>query len=199
MEPIRDALHHGRVEHARSLAASLPTSERSAAETLIEEHLRSALFSNPAQTEEEDPEVAAAKRARKEALALEQARLTMQQDVMLLENIQDSVRSSSSTLDAVDTAYGKYSATLASAKQALGALQKSANSDGRVLWGGFGLNVAVVLYIVCRRLGVFWVLSWCVSNATGVLVWLLAYVGVTEEEVRAYEAVALANIEENIR
>eukprot|EP00439_Symbiodinium_sp_Y106_P050373 s2483_g6.t1 len=90
---------------------------------------------------------------RSEVLALQAARDKMQEELHRMQ--YESLEGSSSTIGKTQTAMQEYDSKLASAAKALGQLKRRMEEDSRYIWWSFYFFLAVVAYIVLRRLKVF--------------------------------------------
>ncbi|CAE7223430.1 unnamed protein product, partial [Symbiodinium sp. CCMP2456] len=127
-----------------------------AEEAEMRERLLSPAESSDGLRKRKDAKVASAEDAeRSEVLALQAARDKMQEELHRMQYVGESLEGSSSTIGRTQTAMQEYDSKLASAAKALGQLKRRMEEDSRYIWWSFYFFLAVVAYIVLRRLKVF--------------------------------------------
>ncbi|CAE8622272.1 unnamed protein product, partial [Polarella glacialis] len=112
---------------------------------------------------------------RSEVFALAGARDKMRDELQRMQYVAENLEGSSKTIGATKEQYQTYDSKLADAAKALGDLKRKTEEDSRYIWWSFGFFLAVVAYIVLRRLKVFAMIyygasftAWSGSTVAGV-------------------------------
>ncbi|CAL1130863.1 unnamed protein product [Cladocopium goreaui] len=98
-----------------------------------------------------------------EVLELKSARDEMRNQLERMHYVNENLQDSSRTIGKTQDALQEYDSKLASAAKALGQLKRKTEEDSRYIWWSFYFFMAVVAYIVLRRLKVFKMIYYGIS------------------------------------
>eukprot|EP00746_Dinoflagellata_sp_MGD_P005355 gnl/MRDRNA2_/MRDRNA2_110370_c0_seq1.p1 gnl/MRDRNA2_/MRDRNA2_110370_c0~~gnl/MRDRNA2_/MRDRNA2_110370_c0_seq1.p1 ORF type:complete len:265 (-),score=56.82 gnl/MRDRNA2_/MRDRNA2_110370_c0_seq1:13-807(-) len=118
---------------------------------------REALLGGPKARPKRKAEMTQEENDQREFCTLAATRDKMREELQRMEAVGERLEDSSQTIHNTQNEYNTYTQRLASAKQTLGQLKRKTEEDSRYIWYSFYYFIGVVIYIVLKRLKVFWV------------------------------------------